>query len=109
MRSVLRITNARWSKLMSRFTAYQRRLFVLLSAANFFEGYDFFALGQILPNLRAEMGLTQAQGGLLLTIIGVGSVAAYGVVRLADRLGRQLRKRCHGCPDGPGILTKHRI
>ncbi len=74
---------------MATFTSYQRRLFVLLSVANFFEGYDFLALGQILPNLRAEMGLTQAQGGLLLTVIGLGTVAAYGVVRLADRLGRR--------------------
>src|SRR6185503_19135240 len=75
---------------MARFTPYQRRLFVLLSVANFFEGYDFLAFGQILPNLRVEMGLTEAQGGLLLTVISIGTVAAYGVVRLADRYGRRL-------------------
>jgi putative MFS transporter len=74
---------------VTAFSAYQRRLFVLLSVANFFEGYDFLALGQILPNIRAEMGLSQAQGGLLLTVIGIGTVAAYGVVRLADHVGRR--------------------
>ena len=74
---------------MSRFSPYQRRLFVLLSVANFFEGYDFLALGQILPNLRAEMGLSESQGGLLVSITGLGTILAYGVVRLADRLGRR--------------------
>src|SRR5260221_13085770 len=74
---------------MAKFSSYQRRLFVLLSVANFFEGYDFLALGQILPNLRAEMGLDQATGGLLVTVIGLGTIAAYGVVRLADRLARR--------------------
>src|SRR3972149_11461116 len=28
-------------------------------------------------------------GGLLVTVIGVGTIAAYGVVRLADRYGRR--------------------
>ncbi len=74
---------------MASFTPYQRKLLVLLSAATFFEGYDFFALSQVLPNLRADMGLSEAQGGLLVTITGLGTVAAYGVVRLADRLGRR--------------------
>ncbi|MBI4503028.1 MAG: MFS transporter [Gemmatimonadetes bacterium] len=74
---------------LPRFTSYQRRLFILLSVANFFEGYDFLALGQILPNLRAEMGLSQAAGGLLVTVIGLGTIAAYGVVRLADQRGRR--------------------
>ena len=74
---------------MTRFSPYQRRLFVLLSVANFFEGYDFLALSQILPNLRAEMGLSEAQGGTLVGVIGLGTILAYGVVRLADRFGRR--------------------
>ncbi|HEX9729185.1 MAG TPA: MFS transporter [Gemmatimonadales bacterium] len=68
---------------------YQRRLFIFLSVATFFEGYDFMALSQILPNLRADMGLSEAQGGWLVSVIGIGTVAAYGLVRLADRLGRR--------------------
>ena len=70
-------------------TPYQRRLLVFLSVATFFEGYDFLALGQILPNLRAEMGLNEAEGGLLVAAIGIGTILAYGVVRLADRFGRR--------------------
>ncbi|MBI4421433.1 MAG: MFS transporter, partial [Gemmatimonadetes bacterium] len=75
--------------LLTRFTSYQRRLFVLLSVANFFEGYDFLALGQILPNLRADLGLSEAEGGRLVAVIGIGTMLAYGVVRLADRWGRR--------------------
>lgn len=74
---------------MSKFTPYQRRLFVLLSVANFFEGYDFFALGQILPNLRADLNLSEAAGGTLVGLIGIGTVLSYWVVRLADRWGRR--------------------
>jgi putative MFS transporter len=68
---------------------YHRRLFVFLSVATFFEGYDFFALGQILPNMRAEMGLSEAQGGTMVGIIGIGTMLSYAVVRLADKWGRR--------------------
>ncbi|MSP61083.1 MAG: MFS transporter [Myxococcales bacterium] len=68
---------------------YQRRLFLFLSVATFFEGYDFMALTQLLPELRAEMGLSPTQGSLLVTTINVGTVIAYLLVRKADRWGRR--------------------
>src|SRR5688572_4849379 len=71
-------------------TRYQRRLLVFLSVATFFEGYDFFALAQILPNLRADMGLSEAEGGRLVAVVGIGTILAYVVVRLADRFGRRV-------------------
>jgi MFS transporter, putative metabolite:H+ symporter len=71
-------------------TRYQRRLLVFLSVATFFEGYDFFALAQILPNLRADMGLSEAEGGRLVAVVGIGTILAYAVVRLADRFGRRV-------------------
>ncbi len=74
---------------MSQLTSYQKRLFVFLSVATFFEGYDFMALSQILPNLRADMALSQAQGGLLGSVISLGTVLAFVLVRLADRWGRR--------------------
>jgi putative MFS transporter len=70
-------------------TPYQRRLFVFLSVATFFEGYDFLALTQILPNLRAEFGLEKAWAGYLIAFINLGTLSAFLVVRLADRLGRR--------------------
>jgi putative MFS transporter len=70
-------------------SAYQRKLFVFLSVATFFEGYDFMALSQILPQLRQSMALDQTAIGAMVTIINVGTVLAFGLVRLADRVGRK--------------------
>ncbi|HWA74840.1 MAG TPA: MFS transporter [Polyangiaceae bacterium] len=71
------------------FTAYQKRLFGFLSVACFFEGYDFFALSQLLPNLRVYFGLNEAQGSNMVGVIGIGTVLAYLIVGLADRWGRR--------------------
>ncbi len=74
---------------MAPLDSYQRRLVAFLSVATFFEGYDFFALAQILPSLRAEFELEPSEIGLLLTVVNVGTVLAAGLVRLADRWGRR--------------------
>jgi putative MFS transporter len=74
---------------MTPLTSYQRRLFVFLSVATFFEGYDFIALTQLLPNLRADMNLDQSEGGLLVAFINFGTVLAYLLVRKADTWGRR--------------------
>lgn len=68
---------------------YQRRLFVFLSVATFFEGYDFLALAQVLPRLRAEMGISPGQGGIIVALINAGTVLAYLLVRQADHWGRR--------------------
>ena len=70
------------------FTSYQKRLFAFLSIACFFEGYDFMALTQILPNLRHDLGLSQSEGGYLIAFINIGTVLAFLLVRKADRWGR---------------------
>jgi len=74
---------------VARFSGYQKRLFVFLSVATFFEGYDFTALSQILPNFRADMGLSEGEGGLIVTVISAGTVLSYFLVRLGDRFGRR--------------------
>jgi putative MFS transporter len=74
---------------VSRFTPYQRRLFAVLSIATFFEGYDFIALSQILPNLRVEFALSEAEGGFIASVISLGTIVSYLLVRMADRWGRR--------------------
>lgn len=69
--------------------AYQRRLVLFLSVATFFEGYDFLALSQVLPNLRRSFELSEFQGGLLFTVVNLGTMLAFFLVRQADRLGRK--------------------
>ena len=71
------------------FTPYQRRLFVFLSVATFFEGFDFIALTQILPNLRKDLGLGVEWSGYLVAFINLGTVFAYLLIRYADRWGRR--------------------
>lgn len=70
-------------------TPYQKKLFFFLSVATFFEGYDFMAITQILPELRASMGLSESYGTLLITVINAGTVLAYLLIRQADRFGRR--------------------
>jgi len=70
-------------------TPYQRRLFGFLGVATFFEGYDFFALTQVLPSLRAAFGLDRAAAGYLVGAINLGTLLAYLLVSRADRWGRR--------------------
>ncbi len=70
-------------------TPYQIALFVFLGVATFFEGYDFFAIAQVLPRIREEFGLSPWGGGALVAVINIGAVAAYFLVRKADIWGRR--------------------
>ncbi len=74
---------------MSRWEPYQRRLLLFLSVATFFEGYDFFALSQLLPRLRQEFELSPAQGAVMNGVINAGTVLAYLIVDRADHWGRK--------------------
>lgn len=70
-------------------TPYQRRLFAFLGVATFFEGYDFFALTQLLTDISQEFDLSRAHAGVLLGVINAGTVLAYLLVGKADRWGRR--------------------
>lgn len=73
----------------ARLSPYHRRLFVFLSVATFFEGYDFTALSQILPNLQDAMRVSDPAIGWLGSAINGGTIVAFALVRLADRWGRR--------------------
>lgn len=70
-------------------TPYQRKLFVFLGVATFFEGFDYIALSQIIPSLREAFALSKADVGTILSITGVGAVLSYGLIRHADVVGRK--------------------
>jgi MFS transporter, putative metabolite:H+ symporter len=72
-----------------KLTPYQRRLFVFLGVATFFEGYDMVALTQILPHLRVDMGLEKQVATTLVGVINFGTLLAYLLVRKADTWGRR--------------------
>lgn len=68
---------------------YLRRLLIFLSIASFFEGFDYFALAQLLPDIRATFALSPKYGGALVAFINVGMVLAYFLARKADSWGRR--------------------
>jgi MFS transporter, putative metabolite:H+ symporter len=69
--------------------SYERRLLVFLSVASFFEGYDYLALAQLLPNVRAEFGLSRVEGASMVGVINLGTMIAYALIRKADAVGRR--------------------
>ena len=72
-----------------KLTSHHWRLLVFLSVATFFEGYDFLALAQILPQLAEEMALSKSGVGYLNAVVNAGAVAAFLLVRKADCWGRR--------------------
>lgn len=68
--------------------APSRTLFAFLGVATFFEGFDFIAITQVLPEVRRTWGLTEAEGGLIIGFCNIGPVLAFLLVRQADRYGR---------------------
>jgi putative MFS transporter len=76
-------------KALTPLSAYQKKLFLFLSVATFFEGYDFLALTQVLPNVRADFALDPQRAGYMVSAIKLGTVIAFLLVRRADRWGRR--------------------
>jgi len=70
-------------------TGYQKRLFLLLGVATFFEGYEYVALTQLLPSLRKSYGLSESQAGVLVSVIGLSALLAFVLIRRADVVGRR--------------------
>jgi putative MFS transporter len=70
-------------------SAHQKRLLAFLGVATFFEGYDFIALTQLLPEIRKSFDIGFSQGQNLVSLINIGTILAYFLVRTADRWGRR--------------------
>jgi putative MFS transporter len=68
---------------------YQKKLFVFLGVATFFEGFDHMAIAQLLPSIREDLSLSEWETGLLVAVVNLGTVLAYLLVRQADRWGRK--------------------
>ncbi len=68
---------------------YRRRLLQMLATATFFNGYDAFVLAFALPLILANLGGSEAQGGLIFLVVNLGEVVAFLLAAQADRLGRR--------------------
>lgn len=67
----------------------QLRLLGVLTFALFFENYDLSVLGNALPQLADSFGLSKAELGDFTSITRLGSLPAFLLIPLADRIGRR--------------------
>jgi len=68
---------------------YRRLLLILLSTATFFEGYDFLLINLVLPQIQKDFNIGISTLGVSVSIIAVGTIVAFLVVRMGDRFGRR--------------------
>ncbi|MDD3797617.1 MAG: MFS transporter [Novosphingobium sp.] len=64
-------------------------LLTLLAGIVMFEGFDVSATSVVLPYLSEEFGTPTEKLGEALAVIGLGAMAAWLLLRLADRFGRR--------------------
>jgi MFS family permease len=76
-------------KAQERITGSHIRLIALLTIVVMFEGFDVSVTSVVLPYLGKEFGAAPPELGRALALIAVGSILAFGTVRLADRFGRR--------------------
>lgn len=73
----------------ARFERGHFGLILLLAVVVMFEGFDISATSVVLPYAGKDFGVDTAGFGQALAVIAMGSIAAWGLMRLADRFGRR--------------------
>jgi putative MFS transporter len=72
-----------------RSTSYLRHLLFFIFVATLFEGYDVLIINLALPYLGRDFQADSQTLGFAVSLISVGTIAAFVPVRLADRYGRR--------------------
>jgi len=72
-----------------RITPYLAGLMTLLCVATFCEGYDFFIISLVITPLSKEFGVEIKNVLYTLSVINIGAVVGFFVIRLGDRTGRK--------------------
>ena len=74
-------------------TPYLWFLFLMLSTAALFDGFDSGMLSFAAPESRRTLAIDRSEGGFINSLIRVGVWASFAFLLCADRFGRQ---RTHG-------------
>lgn len=74
---------------IDRVTPYLGFLFVLLSTATLFDGFDAAMIGFAAPDVRASLGIDLKDWGLINGITRMGVMASFIFLFFADRVGRR--------------------
>lgn len=72
-----------------RLSPYLRHLLFFICTASLFEGYDGVITSLALPYLGKDFGLATQGLGFTMGALQAGTIAAFLLVRLADRYGRR--------------------
>lgn len=72
-----------------RVDGYLVFLFVLLSTATLFDGFDAAMLTIAAPDVRATLGIDIADWGYLFAFTRLGLIASFFLLLVADRVGRR--------------------
>ena len=72
-----------------RVTPYLGFLFLLLSTATLFDGFDAAMIGFAAPDVRASLGIDLKDWGLISGITRMGVMASFVFLFFADRIGRR--------------------
>jgi len=72
-----------------KLTGYHKFLIFILSAASFFEGYDYMVINLALPLIGKEYGISTQTLGYAVAVINIGTIVAFFIIRTADRFGRK--------------------
>lgn len=67
----------------------QKLLLPLVMIGAFFEGFDFMVVNLALPYIKNAFNITEQVASYTLSVIAVGALVAFFVVRMADRIGRR--------------------
>lgn len=72
-----------------RLTPYHWSLLFFVSVSTLFEGYDAVITGMALPAMGKDFGAGPKELGFAMSVINLGTIAAFIPVQLADRYGRR--------------------
>ncbi len=83
--------NANQNDMPNKFILTQRQklLLPIVMLGAFFEGFDFMVINLTLPYISKDMNIGTQTTGMVLSIVAVGALLAFFVVRLADKYGRR--------------------
>lgn len=72
-----------------KMTPYLVLLMTLLCTAAFLEGYDFFIISLIIDLLAKEYHITNQAVLFGMTVVNIGAIVGFFLIRLGDRIGRK--------------------
>ncbi len=70
-------------------TTRQKQILPLLMLGSFFEGFDFSTVNLALPFITRDLAIDTRTAGYMLSVIAVGTLLSFFVVRLGDKVGRK--------------------